>query len=154
MKRFLLISFLVLIPFLGINAQENNPNRKGRCSEMMIKYMETKKQYLKQCIPLSDSDAEKFFVIYNELEKAKFNIMFAIHKEAREIKKSTEPISDEVYAEVANKLAELPSKIAAIESEYYEKLKQILTPKQMFMFFNCEYNFGKQMLKREQNQNK
>ena len=116
--------------------------------------METKKQYLKQCIPLSDSDAEKFFVIYNELEKEKFNIMFAIHKEAREIKKSTEPVSNEVYAEIANKLAELPSKIAAIESEYYEKFKQILTPKQMFMFFNCEHNFGKQMLKREQNQNK
>ena len=38
-----------------------------------------------------------------------------------------------------------------LSDEYFEKFKQILSPKQMFMFFNCENSFGKSILKKEQN---
>ena len=56
MKYFLLISFFSLIPLLGINAQsENYPNKKGNRHELIVKYMEEKKSYLKQCIPLSEA---------------------------------------------------------------------------------------------------
>lgn len=152
MKYFLLISFFSLIPLLGINAQsENYPNKKGNRHELIVKYMEEKKSYLKQCIPLSDEEAEKFFPLYNELEKKKFDIMAPIYKESRKIRKSTEPVSDEAYSAAADKLAELPVKIAAIEREYFAKFKQILSPKQMFMFFNCENSFGKSFLKKDQN---
>ena len=152
MKYFLLISLFSLIPFLGINAQGNNSaNKSDKRSELMAKYMEEKKSYLKQCIPLNDSEAEKFFALYDELEKKKFEIMLPIHKESRKIRKSTDPVSDEAYSAVADKLAELPVKIATIESEYFAKFKQILSPKQMFMFFNCENSFGKSILKKEQN---
>ena len=150
MKYYLLISIFALIPFLGINAQDNNANKQGKRSELMAKYMEEKKSYLKQCIPLSDSEAEKFFAVYDEMERKKFEIMASVHKEARNIRKSVEEVSDETYSAVADKLAELPSKIAAVESVYFAKLKQILSPKQMFMFFNCENSFGKSMLKKEQ----
>ena len=152
MKYFLLISLFALIPFMGVNAQGcNNANNANKRAEMMAKYMEQKKAYIKQCIPLSDSEAEKFFAVYDELERKKFEIMLPVHKEARKIRKSAEEVSDEIYSDVADKLAELPTKIAAIESEYFEKFKQILSPKQMFMFFNCENSFGKSILKKEQN---
>ena len=152
MKYFLLISLFALIPFWGVNAQEcNNANKQNKHSELMAKYMEEKKAYIKQCIPLSDSEAENFFAIYDELEKKKFEVMFSVHKEVRKIRKSVEEISDETYAATADKFAELPMKIAEIESEYYAKFKQILSPKQMFMFFNCENSFGKSILKKGQN---
>lgn len=152
MKYFLLISFFALIPFLGINAQEcQNANKQDKRSELIAKYMEEKKEYLKQCIPLNDSEAEKFFAVYDELERKKFEIMASVHKEARKIRKSVEEVSDETYSAVADKMAELPAKIAAVESEYFAKLKQILSPKQMFMFFNCENSYGKSMLKKGQN---
>ena len=152
MKYFLLISLFALIPFMGVNAQGgNNANNADKRAELMAKYMEQKKAYIKQCIPLSDSEAERFFAVYDELERKKFEIMLPIHKESRKIRKSTEPVSDEAYSAAADKLAELPVKIATIESEYFAKFKQILSPKQMFMFFNCENSFGKSILKKEQN---
>ena len=152
MKHFLIVSLFTLIPFLGINAQGNSSSSQAdKRSELIAKYMEEKIAYLKQCIALSDSEAEKFFPLYNEMEKKKFEVMSVVHRESRKIRKSTEVVSDEVYAEVSDKLAELPVKIAQIESEYFAKFKQILSPKQMFMFFNCEHNYGKSILKKEQN---
>ena len=152
MKHFLIVSLCTLIPFLGINAQGNSPsNQTDKRSELIAKYMEEKISYLKQCIALSDSEAERFFTLYDEMEKKKFEVMSEVHRESRKIRKSTEVIADEVYAEVADKLTELPMKIAQIESEYFAKFREILTPKQMFMFFNCEHNYGKSMLKKGQN---
>ena len=77
-------------------------------------------------------------------------ISIATFKKAREIKKAVGDISDEVYAKSADELAALSTKIATIESEYFEKIKKILTPKQMFMFFQCNHSFGKEMIKKEQ----
>ncbi|MBR5532188.1 MAG: hypothetical protein IKU59_02620 [Bacteroidales bacterium] len=148
MRYFFLISFFVLIPFLGINAQENS--QANNRAERMAKYMSEKKAHLKECIPLSDSEAEKFFALYDEMEKKKFSVIAPVYKEVRDIRKSTEEISDERYSATADKLAELAVKVAAIENEYYEKFKQLLSPKQMFMFFNCENSFGKSMLKKNE----
>ncbi len=155
MRNFFIISLIALFPFIGVYAQNpnnGNCNNKGNCSrsEMMAKFMEKKKAYLKSCIPLNDSEAEAFFTLYNEMEKKKFEISIATFKKAREIKKAVGDISDEVYAKSADELAALSTKIATIESEYFEKIKKILTPKQMFMFFQCNHSFGKEMIKKEQ----
>lgn len=156
MRNFFIISLIALFPFIGVSAQNPNNgncnNNKGNCSrsEMMAKFMEKKKAYLKSCIPLNDSEAEAFFALYNEMEKKKFEISIATFKKAREIKKAVGDISDEVYAKSADELAALSTKIAAIESEYFEKIKKILTPKQMFMFFQCNHSFGKEVIKKEQ----
>lgn len=151
MKYFFIISLFAMIPFMGVKAQENTSCNKGsKYHELMVKYMEQKKEYLKQCIPLTDKDVDAFFKLYDELEKKKHDVIFPVYKEVRKIKKSTEQINDELYLEVTDKLSDISSKIAEIEKEYYEKLKLILTPKQLFQFFDCEHNYGKRMLKKEQ----
>ncbi len=151
MKYFFIISFFAIAPFLGIKAQENGSVNKGsKHHELMVKYMEEKKSYLKQNIPLSDGETDAFFKLYNELEKKKHDIIFPVYKKVRMLNKSTEEISDETYLDITSQLSEISSKIAAIEKEYYEKLKQILTPKQLFKFFDCEHNYGKRILKKEQ----
>lgn len=151
MKYFFIISLFALIPFMGINAQENTScNKNSKHHELLVKYMEEKKAYLKQCIPLDDSEEGAFFKLYNELEKKKHDVIVPVYREVRKIKKSTEPVSDEMYLEITEKLSKMSAQIAEIEIEYYEKLKQVLTPKQLFQFFNCEENFGKNMLKKDQ----
>lgn len=146
MKNIFIISLFVLFPLLGVNAQQ-----KCNRSEMIAKYMAEKQEYMKQCISLSDEEAEKFFPLYNELEKKKFEASFPVYKKARELRKSSEAISDDKYSEMVAELSSLPQKIATLESEYFEKFKSVLSPKQMFMFFNCEHSFGKAILKKKQN---
>lgn len=149
MKRFTIIAALFFAASLPVNlsAQQGNPQAR---KDIISKVIAEKKAYLKEKIPLSDKEAEAFFAVYDEMEMKKFDIAHSVFREAAKIRRSDEPVSNETYLKLAEAQAMIPVKVSDMEQEYFQKFKKILSPKQLFMYYQWEHRFGKDMIKREQ----
>ncbi|MEG1642826.1 MAG: hypothetical protein RR293_01585 [Bacteroidales bacterium] len=150
MKNFtIIIAILFLTASLPLEIFAQN-DKKQTHKDIMAKLIADKKDYLKEKIPLSEKEAEVFFAVYDELEMKKFETAHNVFREASKIRRSTEYINDKIYLKMAEEQALVSIKIAELEQEYFLKFKNILSPKQLFMYYQWEHRFAKEMIKREQ----
>ncbi|MEG1574059.1 MAG: hypothetical protein RR341_03150 [Bacteroidales bacterium] len=135
MKNFtIIIAILFLTASLPLEIFAQN-DKKQTHKDIMAKLIADKKDYLKEKIPLSEKEAEVFFAVYDELEMKKFETAHNVFR---------------IYLKMAEEQALVSIKIAELEQEYFLKFKNILSPKQLFMYYQWEHRFAKEMIKREQ----
>lgn len=109
---------------------------------------EYKHNFLRVKLDMSREQAAKFFEEYDRMEDA----VTAINDEARAVEKKIYDAPDgtvtDIEYEMASKtLREAKAKEAAIETEYYGKFAEILTPRQMFELPKVERDFTMQLVK-------
>lgn len=112
-------------------------------------FRNAKHAFYTEKLELTAEQAEKFFRLYDEMERSKFEMSRDIRREMRALAQKGDAVTDAEYKTVADKAAALPEKEAAIEKEYYAKFCEILSPRQQYLYHRCEIDFQKSLIKKK-----
>lgn len=117
--------------------------KKQKCNE--AEFRSKQQAYMVQKAGLSQEEADKFFPLYFEFQDKKKQI----NKHAWEMaKKGKLPeTTNEEYENIINKFFDDQERIAALEKEYINKYRTVLSDKKIYMIYWAEIKFSKNMLK-------
>lgn len=149
MKKTILALIIILCAAAAATAQrpvrgEVTPEQR---LEWMQQYRDFKHKYLTRMLKLTDEQQEQFFAIYDQMDDE----LAAISQQTREIEQKYlaegAEFADEEYAEAARQLFLQKEKEAKIETEAFERLKEVLTPRQLVQLKSVERDFAKRLQK-------
>lgn len=143
------VSVLLLFVALYVPALSAQGCR-GAHDDYLSKLISEKSAYLQEKIGLTGKTAEEFANIYYDMEMKKFKVAHDVYRKAKMLRRSETKVSDAEYLESAREQAEVSLKTAEIEFEFFNELKELLSPEQLFMYYHWERRFGKEMIRREQ----
>ncbi|MEI7525015.1 MAG: hypothetical protein WCJ95_11835 [Mariniphaga sp.] len=134
MKTNILTTILVLLSIAGIAQRNFDPQT--------LEAIKTKKiAFLTEQIGLTSQEAEKFWPVYNELDKQRFLMM----DKKRELELSCENLkpgmSDAEYHKLAVELASMHSKEGKLIEEYNLKLLNVLPAEKVVKLYLAEGKF-------------
>ena len=148
MKRSVLI-LLTFVLAAGVAFAQpkhaNNPKREKWFRELC----EFKHQFLAKEMELTPDQQAKFFPLYDAMQ----NEIFTIHKGTRQMEKNLSAEknpSDVEYEKMAEALIEVKIKEGEIQKRHLQKMKGIITSKQIYKLQVAEKKFSR-MLSREHN---
>ena len=145
-KRLLIIALLAVATqalWAASRSQALSDDDKQRWLSEVRSY---RNDYLAKELALSKDQQKDFFPIYEEMDEA----ITAIGDETRALVRKVqadENASDNEIESAARALYELKAKEGEIELKYFDKLKSILTPKQLLKLKNAERKFTQQLVK-------
>jgi len=142
-KTILLLVIAIIMPVAALAQKDHS---KGSRAQWWKEMQEYKHNFIANEIGLSDEQKEKFFSVYTEMEKATFQL----NKQTRDLEKKVmdnKSASDIEYEKAAEALFELKEKEGAVEKAYFDKFKEILTPKQLFKLKLAERKFTREAMK-------
>lgn len=140
------VLFVSLNVFL-INAQNCSG---GKHEDFLSKLITEKSKYLQEKMGLTGKTAEDFSKMYYDMEMKKFTAVHEVYRKAKKLYRSETPINDADYIKSAEEQASVPVKTADIEYQFFNELKKVLSPEQLFLFYHWERRFGKEMIRKEQ----
>lgn len=149
MKRIsTILLLLAAICFCSLQASAQKNNLKQYRDDIR----EYKHNFFRKRLDLSREQAASFFDVYDNMDDA----VTALNDEARAVETKiydapAGSITDIEYEMATRTLLEVKSKEAAIEQEYYEKLNDILSKKQLFELRKVERDFNMQLLRYHHN---
>lgn len=138
MKNIILIILLVTA-YLGVDAQEC-----GKRKEMRKKFEAHKVAFITQELDLTPEESQKFWPLYNEMNKKLHEI-----KKGRMMKKrfiEVEKMSDKELLEMCDKMIQAEISMGMIKKEYFNKFKKILPAKKVFRLLHVERDFQRKLL--------
>ena len=134
MKTLLILIVLSLVSITGIAQRQFDPQT--------IELIKTKKiAFLTEAIGLSSQEAQKFWPVYNELEKERFAI---IDKKRELEEKSATPkpgMTEADYRKLANEIAATHAKEGHLIEDYNLKFLNILPAEKVVKLYVAEGKF-------------
>lgn len=149
MRGFLIrfLSIFVLAMCVSATTYAQNDRHKTAERQRIMAEMKTYKQeFLTRELEISKEQASGFFSEYNKMEEE----LRTIADQTRQLEKkvSTDASATDTEVEAASRaLFEQKAKEGKVELEYYEKFKNILTPKQLLKLKAAERKFNQSLLK-------
>lgn len=149
MKRLsTILLLLTAVCFCSLPAYAQKSNVKQYRDDIR----EYKHNYFRKKLDLSREQANSFFEVYDKMDDA----ITALNDEARAVETKiydapAGTITDIEYEMATRTLLDVKGKEAAIEQEYYEKLNEILSKKQIFELRKIERDFNMQLLRYHHN---
>lgn len=145
MKRnriYLLTVCLVLVSFVSsLSAQQ-------RKRMNIVEFEKKKIEYIKTEAELTDQEAEKFFPIFNELTKKKFDLHKAHREKIEKLKAENKDMSAEEYRKLSENDREVKAKVLELENEYSKKMEKVLSPEKIYKVQQAEKKFMQKEVQR------
>ena len=138
MKRKI-IALLMLVVAAAVSAQPGQRTKAER-EKWFQELREWKHQLIIKEIGLTDEQQAKFFTIYDAMQ----NEIIAIHEGTRNMEKklsSSKAPSDVEYEKMAEALAEVKIKEGEIQKRYFDKLRTVISAKQLYKLQVTEKKF-------------
>lgn len=130
---FAIATLLSVITF-SANAQQNR--------RMNMEEFENKKiEYITKEAELTKEEANKFFPVYNELSKKKFELHRQHRLKMEKMKSSKDNISDEEYRKLLENDVDVKLKEAELDKEYSSKLDDVIAPEKLYKVQQAERKF-------------
>ncbi len=150
MKRIIL--FFILSAFAVIHiatAQENGKNHDKDHKKHWEKYRSEKIAFLTSEMELTPEEAQKFWPVYNEMEKERWAAQ-KMRREAEEKIRDAEEesISNREIVQLTREFAQSWQKEADLMKNYNEKFLDILPAKKVLKLYKAENEFRWQMIKK------
>ena len=140
MKR-LTILLAILLGFTSILLASD-----GCCQHLSPdQFKEKQKAFIIEKAELTAGEAEKFFPVYFELQEKKkelTNSSFKLMQQSRD-----KEMTDAEYEETILKIYDLRIQSDKIEKDYYQKFKEILSPKKIFMVLRADTRFHRELVR-------
>ncbi|MGB4016213.1 hypothetical protein [Petrimonas mucosa] len=137
-KNITLLCFVFLISLFSFSTQAQ------RRKMNMADYEKRKMEYIRKEAGLTQEEAAKYFPLYNDLSKKKFEL----HKQHRDkvemMKQRNKNMTDEEYRQLLENDVDLKLKEAELEKQYTEKLEKILSPEKLYRAQQAERKFMQQ----------
>lgn len=155
MKRISIL--ILLIISIAEFAIADKPEKKDKSDrEQWFKEMrEIKHNFLIKELDLTSQQQKEFFPVYDAME-SEFQ---KIHRETRKLqrdikKKKADEVTDLEYEKAAEALFEIKSRESQIEIKYFQQLKSVLKPRQLFLLKGAEDKFMRHLMKQRQKHSK
>ena len=132
----LLFAFMLSLNFISIQAQNQNQNRRMNIEE----FEKRKVEYIRKEAELTNSEADKFFPINNELTRQKFELR-KMHRDRVQKIKDNSDISEAEYRKLLEDDVEVKLKEAALDKEFAKKFEGVLTPEKLYKAQQAERDF-------------
>lgn len=145
MKQIITSLALIFICTIGLQAQENNKDNKRKPGFSHEKFQARQRAFITEHARLTPEEAEKFFPLFFELQKSKWDI----NKEARSKfrKKKGEKLNEQECNDLIHEFADVKIKVAQLEKEYIEKYLKVIPAKKVMDIQRAEDMFQREILK-------
>ncbi|MBR5297952.1 MAG: hypothetical protein IKU29_08850 [Parabacteroides sp.] len=140
MKKILVFLFVVLCSFSSF-AQNNQ--RQGFDKEA---YLAKRNAFIMAEMGLTPDEAAAFIPLCNELHQKMYEAGRKYRKLSRALKQNKNA-SDADYLEAINEAVEADIRVAELERDYYQKFKEVLSPKKLYKYKDAEKKFTKEYMK-------
>ncbi|WP_340113805.1 hypothetical protein [Maribellus mangrovi] len=153
-KIFAFIIFnLFLVSQNNTWAQDNKEHE-----DRWEKYRSEKVAFLTNKLDLTPHEAEIFWPVYNELDKARSEVQRDRRGLERQVRDATEQLSNKEATKLTREYASNLEKEAALNTKYNEKFLEILPPQKVLLLYKAEGEFRMYMFRkfrehRDQNDN-
>lgn len=140
MKKIFTILFLTLILCIpAVNAQAKEPS-----AEMLKELQEFKIKYLIQEVEIPADKQAEFTKIYTQYDQERNALFHQIYTKCRAVRKNASP-SEAEYLGAAEAMATAKAKEGDLEKSYFQQLKTILSPKQLYKMKHAEKKFDRKL---------
>lgn len=132
--RTTLISLLILLCSVQLNAQR-------KADPKMIEAIKSKKvAFITEHVGLTSKEGEKFWPVYNQLEKERYALMDR-RRELEELNEDKSVKTDDYYRKLANEIVSIPMKEAKMMEEYNARFLSILPAEKVVKLYQSERKF-------------
>ena len=141
-NRLLLLCIIFLSTVFAIPAfsQQRTMN--------IVDYEKRKMEFIKKEAGLSNEEASRFFPIFNELSKKKFDLHKGHRDQIKKLKDQDIKLSGDEYRKLFENDIDVKVKEAELDKEYSEKLEKLLTPEKLYKAQQAERKFMQQELRK------
>lgn len=147
MKRIFLVLALTLCACSALWAQQNQQAMTEEEREKWLsEYRNYKHEVITKELRLTREQQNEFFPIYDLMDEQ----LMQIGNETRNLqaKVNNDPNAGDIeYEAAARAIYEQKSREGAVELEYFDKFKEVLTPKQLICLKNAERKFTQTLAK-------
>jgi len=148
MKRIFLISVILITTVSFSQAQKQNH------AEKIEKYRSEKISFLTSKLDLNPSEAQKFWPVYNQLEKEKWEIQKSRRQIDEKIRDAEDSLSETEIIRLTREFAGTMQKEADLMARYNEKLLKLLPAKKVLRLYQAENEFRVHMIKQFRDRHK
>lgn len=136
----------------GVEAQQTNgrPDKAQR-EKWFKEAKEMKHRFLVKELNLKKEQQQEFFAAYDSMEAELHQVQSQTRSMERRVYQLGDQATELDYEKATDALYEAKEKEAAIEKNYRERFKKILTPRQMFLLKGAERKFTQELMNRRQN---
>lgn len=148
MKReigLILTSFIVLLGF-AVNAQDKNSHEAR-----MEKFRAEKVSFLTSKLDLTPAEAEKFWPIYNQMDKERWEAQKCRRDLENKVSEAEESLSDNEIIKLTREFSGSMQKEGTLMTSYNEKLLKVLPPKKVLKLYKAENEFRMNMIRKYRN---
>lgn len=135
-KNSILLCFILLIFASTVMAQERKMN--------MADYEKRKMEYIRKEAGLTQEEANRYFPLYNDLSKKKFELNIQHRDKVEKMKQKNKNMSDQEYRQLLENDMDVKLKEAELDKQYSEKLEKALSPEKLYRAQQAERKFMQQ----------
>jgi len=145
MKRLILLVTLLVFMLgqINVSGQDRDENK-----DRWERYRAEKVAFLTNKLDLTPEEAEKFWPIYNEMDKQRSEVQQERRKLEREVQEATENLSDQEIIKLTRAYAGNMEKECNLGTKYNEEFLKILPPQKVLRLYKAENEFRMYMFRR------
>lgn len=144
--RTILTALLAAIIAIGASAQHRERPSEEDMQRFRAEIRNYKHEFLTRELKLTQEQQREFFPIYDEMDDAVNKIAGQTRDLERQVKNKADA-TDVEYEAAARALYEQKSAEGAEELKYFDRFKQVLQPRQLFMLKNAERKFTRELMR-------
>ena len=110
----------------------------------MADYEKRKMEYIQKEAGLTKEEADRYFPLYNDLSKKKFELHKQHRDKVEKMKQSNKNMSNEEYRQLLENDVDVKLKEAELDKQYSEKMEKILSPEKLYRAQQAERKFMQQ----------
>jgi hypothetical protein len=137
MKRVVIV-ILIILGFPGIRSAAQNPN--------LEKLNNYKIGFFTRRLNLTSGEAEKFWPVYNEYQGQRNQIQLEKLKLNRNFNQNGSTLSDNQLVEMGDAYIDCIVRESALAVTFHKKLKEVLPPSKVIMYYQAENQYKAQLL--------
>lgn len=109
-------------------------------------FLAKRNAYITAEVGLTPEEAAVFIPLFSELQQKMFEIGHECRKLSKELRQNSNA-TDADYLKVIDVCVDVNIKQAQLEKEYYEKFKNVLSPKKLYKYRRAESKFAREFMK-------
>jgi Spy/CpxP family protein refolding chaperone len=137
------LTLLMAMPFTTL-AQETEGKRRRRFSPE--EFQAKQREYITEKAELTEEEADKFFPIFFELQKKKFDLERNAHKDISI--KCKETMTEVECKALIDKMSNLKIEIATLEKEYIDKYLEVIPANKLMHVQRALMTFQRDLMKK------
>ncbi len=144
MKKIIVFSVIALVFSVFVSAQPRDKDHEDRWE----KYRSEKVAFLTSTLELTPTEAQKFWPVYNQLEKERWEAQKLRREMEEKVLEAEETMSDNKIKQLTREFAGSMQKEANMLVNYNERFLEILPAGKVLKLYKAENEFRMYMIKK------